>query len=46
MMSAGGKLNLKWQDGTPRFQCESGDDDRLAESDKRINVIEFGSELQ
>ena len=40
MMSAGDELNLKWQDGTVRFfQCESGDEDRIAKSDKRIDVI-------
>ena len=39
MMSAGDELNLKWQDGTVRFQCESGDEDRIAKPDKRIDVI-------
>ena len=39
MMSAGDELNLKWQDGTVRFQCESGDEDRIAKHDKRIDVI-------
>ena len=39
MMSAGDELNLKWQDGTVRFQCESGDEHRIAKPDKRIDVI-------
>ena len=39
MMSAGDELNLKWLDGTVRFQRESGDEDRIAKPDKRINVI-------
>ena len=32
MMSAGDELNSKWQDGTVKFQCESGDEDRIAKS--------------
>ena len=38
-MSAGDELNLKWQDGIVRFQCESADEDRIAKPDKRIDVI-------
>ena len=41
MMSAGGELN--WQDGTVRFQCASGDDDRIGEvpqENQRDHVVQ------
>jgi proliferating cell nuclear antigen len=42
MVSAGDALKLRWQDGadTVSFQCESGDDDRIAEFDLKLMQIE------
>merc|ERR1712013_687502 len=41
-MGAGDSLKLKWQDGadTVGFQCESGEDDRIAEFDLKLMQIE------
>merc|ERR1711948_214587 len=42
MCGAGDSLKLKWQDGadTVGFQCESGEDDRIAEFDLKLMQIE------
>ena len=42
MVSAGDALRFRWQDGadTVSFQCESGDDDRIAEFDLKLMQIE------
>merc|ERR1712209_232514 len=41
-VSAGDALRLRWQDGadTVSFQCENGDDDRIAEFDLKLMQIE------
>merc|ERR1719414_466590 len=42
MCGAGDSMRLKWQDGadTVGFQCESGEDDRIAEFDLKLMQIE------